>query len=360
MYGESDVETTGGKKKRSTIALAAAGALGASAIAGAVTGAHFGQKLGFAGGLGVSKAIYLKRNKRSADGEEFALSEGMETINGVETIESGDLAAVSPEAEMPEGEEGNKGEAAAADGSVRKERSLTAVGLSALGAAHLAGAVVGGHIGKKFGFGTGLAVGLGTKKHAHSAHAKTHKSHGHAHKSHGHAHKSHGHAHKSHGHAHKSHGHAHKSHGHVHKSYGHAHKAAHHKIEHETVCNHVPVKRCTSSQQCEKVPWEKCENLPVKSCKQVPNTKCKSTPHEVCTTVTDTKCKQVPQETCQQVPKQRCVSVPNEVCVSVPETKCRKEPSEKCWEEPVQKCHQVPEEKCWKVGFIKFNLDLKI
>merc|ERR1711970_910649 len=102
MYGESDVETTGGKKKRSTIALAAAGALGASAIAGAVTGAHFGQKLGFAGGLGVSKAIYLKRNKRSADGEEFALSEGMETalsegmetINGVETIESGDLAAL--------------------------------------------------------------------------------------------------------------------------------------------------------------------------------------------------------------------------------------------------------------------------
>merc|ERR1712210_179878 len=47
--------------KRSTIALAAAGALGASAIAGAVTGAHFGQKLGFAGGLGVSKAIYLKQ-----------------------------------------------------------------------------------------------------------------------------------------------------------------------------------------------------------------------------------------------------------------------------------------------------------
>merc|ERR1712037_913457 len=176
MYGESDVETTGGKKKRSTIALAAAGALGASAIAGAVTGAHFGQKLGFAGGLGVSKAIYLKRNKRSADGEEFALSEGMETINGVETIESGDLAAV------------------------RKGRSIG-----------LASAV---------GLKLGLAIGLGAKKHAHSAHAKTHKSHGHAHKSHGHAHKSH----------------------------GHVHKAAHHKIAHETVCNHVPVKRCTSSQ----------------------------------------------------------------------------------------------------------------
>merc|ERR1712037_409257 len=198
MYGESDVETTGGKKKRSTIALAAAGALGASAIAGAVTGAHLGQKLGFAGGLGVSKAIYLKRNKRSADGEEFALSEGMETINGVETIESGDLAAV------------------------RKGRSI---GLASA-------------VGLKLGLGAGLAIGLGAKKHAHSAHAKTHKSHGHAHKSH-----------------------------------GHAHKAAHHKIAHETVCNHVPVKRCTSSQQCEKVPWEKCENLPVKSCKQVPNTK---------------------------------------------------------------------------------------
>merc|ERR1712037_175441 len=200
MYGESDVETTGGKKKRSTIALAAAGALGASAIAGAVTGAHFGQKLGFAGGLGVSKAIYLKRNKRSADGEEFALSEGMETINGVETIESGDLAAV------------------------RKGRSIglaSAVGLKLGLGAGLA----------KLGLGAGLAIGLGAKKHAHSAHAKTHKSHGHAH-----------------------------------KSYGHAHKAAHHKIEHETVCNHVPVKRCTSIQQCEKVPWEKCENLPVKSC----------------------------------------------------------------------------------------------
>merc|ERR1711970_1201948 len=201
MYGESDVETTGGKKKRSTIALVAAGALGASAIAGAVTGAHFGQKLGFAGGLGVSKAIYLKRNKRSADGEEFALSEGMETalsegmetINGVETIESGDLAAV------------------------RKGRSIglaSAVGLK-LGLAKTLGA---GH-GLAKTLGAGLAIGLGAKKHAHSAHAKTHKSHGHAHKSHGHAHKSHGHAHKSH---------------------GHAHKAAHHKIEHETVCNHVP------------------------------------------------------------------------------------------------------------------------
>merc|ERR1719237_1713701 len=139
MYGESDVETTGGKKKRSTIALAAAGALGASAIAGAVTGAHLGQKLGFAGGLGVSKAIYLKRNKRSADGEEFALSEGMETINGVETIESGDLAAV------------------------RKGRSI---GLASA-------------VGLKLGLGAGLAIGLGAKKHAHSAHAKTHKSHGH-------------------------------------------------------------------------------------------------------------------------------------------------------------------------------------
>merc|ERR1712037_415452 len=181
MYGESDVETTGGKKKRSTIALAAAGALGASAIAGAVTGAHLGQKLGFAGGLGVSKAIYLKRNKRSADGEEFALSEGMETINGVETIESGDLAAV------------------------RKGRSI---GLAS---------AVGLKLGLAKTLGAGLAIGLGAKKHAHSAHAKTHKSHGHAH---------------------KSHGHAHKSHGHVHKSYGHAHKAAHHKIEHETVCNH--------------------------------------------------------------------------------------------------------------------------
>merc|ERR1712037_224913 len=177
MYGESDVETTGGKKKRSTIALAAAGALGASAIAGAVTGAHFGQKLGFAGGLGVSKAIYLKRNKRSADGEEFALSEGMETINGVETIESGDLAAV------------------------RKGRSIglaSAVGLKLGLGAVLAKLGLGAGLAK-LGLGTGLAIGLGAKKHAHSAHAKTHKSHGHAHKSHGHAHESHGHAHKSHG-----------------------------------------------------------------------------------------------------------------------------------------------------------------
>merc|ERR1719466_601780 len=70
------------------------------------------------------------------------------------------------DADMPEGEEGNKGEAVAEDGIVRKERSLIAVGLGALGAANLAGAVVGGHIGKKFGFGTGLAVGLGAKKHA--------------------------------------------------------------------------------------------------------------------------------------------------------------------------------------------------
>ena len=285
MYGESDVETTGGlKKKRSTIALAAAGALGASAIAGAVTGAHFGQKLGFAGGLGVSKAIYLKRNKRSADGEEFALSEGMETINGVETIESGDLAAVSPEAEMPEGEEGNKGEAAAADGSVRKERSLTAVGLGALGAAHLAGAVVGGHIGKKFGFGTGLAVGLGAKKHVLNKKDKS-------------------------VHVKKAHHHAHK------KPVHHAHKKPHYKTE--QVCKHVPIKQCTSNQVCKQVPREKCQSLPVKTCKQTPNTKCSTTPHEVCTMVTDTKCKNVPHETCQQVPKQRCVSVPRPVCVNV-------------------------------------------
>merc|ERR1712181_185252 len=61
------------------------------------------------------------------------------------------------------------------------------------------------------------------------------------------------------------------------------HKAVHNKVKHETVCTHVPVKRCTSSKQCEKVPWQKCVQLPVKNCKQVPNTKCWTTPHEVCT-----------------------------------------------------------------------------
>merc|ERR1719339_551766 len=109
----------------------------------------------------------------------------METINGVETIESGDLAAV------------------------RKGRSIglaSAVGLKLGLGAGLAKLGLGAGLAK-LGLGTGLAIGLGAKKHAHSAHAKTHKSHGHAHKSHGHAHKSH----------------------------GHAHKAAHHKIEHETV-----------------------------------------------------------------------------------------------------------------------------
>ena len=214
------------------------------------------------------------------DGDvEVGVAEGeIVTTGGVTKVEGGEMAA---------------------DGSIRKERSLHLL-------TGLAGAVAGSHVGKKLGLGVGLAIGLGSKKLALKKKEKVvhHKSHP---------------------------------------------KAVHHKVKHETVCNHVPVKRCTSTKQCEKVPWQKCEKLPVKNCKQVPNTKCWTTPHEVCTTVTDTQCKQVPHETCHQVPKQRCVSIPNQVCVNVPEQKCWKEPSEKCWDEPVQKCHQVPEEKCWQV-----------
>merc|ERR1712192_154978 len=147
---------------------------------------------------------------------------------------------------------------AADDGASRKERSLGPLGLGL-------GAVVGGHIGKKLGLGVGLAIGLGSKKIALKKQADVKKK-------------------------------APLKH---HKS----HKAVHHKVKHETVCTHVPVKRCTSSKQCEKVPWQKCVQLPVSSCKQVPNTKCWTTPHEVCTMVKDTQCKQVPHETCQQVPE---------------------------------------------------------
>ena len=124
---------------------------------------------------------------------------------------------------------------AVTDGAVRKERSLghLALGLGALGAANLAGAVAGAHVGKKLGLGVGLLLG---KKKAAQRKVQAKKV---------------------------------------------VQKAVHHKVKHETVCNQVPVKRCTSSQQCEKVPWQKCEKLPVKNCKQVPNTKCWSTPHEV-------------------------------------------------------------------------------
>merc|ERR1712010_394679 len=64
-------------------------------------------------------------------------------------------------AEVSEGEV-VQGEAATDGTNIRKGRSLSL----ALGAAKLTGAVVGGHIGKKLGFGTGLAIGLGAKKHA--------------------------------------------------------------------------------------------------------------------------------------------------------------------------------------------------
>merc|ERR1712192_375902 len=123
--------------------------------------------------------------------------------------------------------------AVADDSGSRKERSLP-LGLCL-------GAVVGGHIGKKLGLGVGLAIGLGTKEIALKKQADAKK-----------------------------------------KAPLKHHKAVHNKVKHETVCTHVPVKRCTSS----------------KHCKQVPNTKCWTTPHEVCTMVKDTQCKQVPHETC--------------------------------------------------------------
>ena len=89
-----------------------------------------------------------------------------------------------------------------------------------------------GRIGKKLGLGVGLAIGLRSKKivlkKKKTALAKSHK----------------------------------------------AHKAVHHKVKHQTVCSHVPVKRCTSIKQCEKVSWQKCVQMPVKNCKQVSNTKC--------------------------------------------------------------------------------------
>merc|ERR1712037_932999 len=132
-----------------------------------------------------------KKWKRSVDDEASEVEDMDDKLEDVGE-EDAEMPEGEEDAEMPEGEEGNKGEAVAADGSVRKERSLTAVGLGALGAAHLAGAVVGGHIGKKFGFGTGLAVGLGAKKHLNKKDKSVHvkKAHHHAHKKHvHHAHK---------------------------------------------------------------------------------------------------------------------------------------------------------------------------
>merc|ERR1712037_366531 len=180
-----------------------------------------------------------KKWKRSVDDEVSEVEDMDDKLEDVGE-EDAEMPEGEEDAEMPEGEEGNKGEAVAADGSVRKERSLTAVGLGALGAAHLAGAVVGGHIGKKFGFGTGLAVGLGAKKHLNKKDKSVHVK--------------------------KAHHHAHKKHVH------HAHKKPHYKTE--QVCKHVPIKQCTSNQVCKQVPREKCESLPVKTCKQTPNTKC--------------------------------------------------------------------------------------
>merc|ERR1712010_447667 len=182
-------------------------------------------------------------------------------------------------AEVSEGEV-VQGEAATDGTNIRKGRSLSL----ALGAAKLTGAVVGGHFGKKLGFGTGLAIGLGAKKHAS-------KDEDHP----------------------------------VHLKKAHTAPIVHHKhhLKTEKVCRNIPFKQCTSNQVCEQVPREKCEKLPVKNRKQVPNTKCWTTPHEVCTMVTDTKCKNVPHETCHQVP----------------EEKCRQEPHQRCWDEPREHCH---------------------
>merc|ERR1711972_290867 len=64
-----------------------------------------------------------------------------------------DVSGEEQAVEIPEG--GEIVEVVQADGSVRKERSLLA---------GLAGAVFGGHVGKKLGLGAGLAIGLGAKK----------------------------------------------------------------------------------------------------------------------------------------------------------------------------------------------------
>ena len=83
-----------------------------------------------------------KKWKRSVDGEDSEVDDMDDKLEDV-----GEKDGSEEDAEMPEGEEGNKGEAVAADGTVRKERSFPAVGLGALVATHLAGAVVGGRIG---------------------------------------------------------------------------------------------------------------------------------------------------------------------------------------------------------------------
>merc|ERR1719228_1790521 len=101
-----------------------------------------------------------KKWKRSVDGVVSEVEDMGDEVKDIGEDES------EEDAELSGGEEVVESEAVAEDGTVRKERSLGAVALGALGAAHLAGAVVGGHIGKKLGFGTGLAIGLGAKKHA--------------------------------------------------------------------------------------------------------------------------------------------------------------------------------------------------
>merc|ERR1719339_405231 len=139
--------------------------------------------------------------KRSVDGEA---SEAEDT--GLEVEGEGNNDEKEEAAEVSEGEV-VQGEAVATDGTnIRKGRSLSL----ALGAAKLTGAVVGGHFGKKLGFGTGLAIGLGAKKHAS-------KDEDHP----------------------------------VHLKKAHAAPIVHHKhhLKTKKVCRNIPFKQCTSNQE---------------------------------------------------------------------------------------------------------------
>ena len=160
-----------------------------------------------------------KKWKRSVDGEVSEVSDAGGEVSEVEEL--GDIDT---------SEEDVEGEVVATDGSVRKERSLHALSLAA-------GAVVGGHIGKKLG----LAIGLGARKEKKKkpVHIKKKKPHP----------------------------------VHTKKAYvapkvtHHGHQKGHFKTE--QVCQNVPFKQCTSKQTCQQVPKQRCVSIPRPVCVNV-------------------------------------------------------------------------------------------
>merc|ERR1719483_2045691 len=88
-------------------------------------------------------------------------------------------------------------------------------------------------------------------------------------------------------------------------------------LEYEQKCSTSYEQKCHGygyHQECEKVPKEKCKDVPI----NVPRKECREFPKTICTQDPIQVGKQIPKKVCKAVPNKKCIKIPRQVNRDVP------------------------------------------